>query len=245
MGLFSCKKETEEFHTEALADYVPLQVGKYITYRLDSTVFVEFGRRTEIHKYLEKHIIDSEITDNEGRPAFRVYRYLNDTTGTLPWVPVGSYSISIVDSGVQVTENNLRVVKMHLPIHNGFTWKGNIFLPTEPYSSLYSFSNDNNMGDWEYFFDGEATSINIGTQIINDVYTVQGPDESLHIPIIDSSGTSSRTFSVEKYAKKIGLVYREYELWEYQPNPSGNPPDITYDPFKTGFGVKMWMVDHN
>ena len=32
----SCEKETEEFQTEALSDYVPLQTGKYITYRIDS-----------------------------------------------------------------------------------------------------------------------------------------------------------------------------------------------------------------
>ena len=45
----SCEKETEEFKTEAIADYLPLAVGKYINYRLDSTVFTNFGRNEEIH----------------------------------------------------------------------------------------------------------------------------------------------------------------------------------------------------
>ncbi|MBS1656200.1 MAG: hypothetical protein JSU05_15210, partial [Bacteroidetes bacterium] len=40
--LVSCGKKTEDFQTEAISDYVPLASGKYITYRLDSTVFTNF-----------------------------------------------------------------------------------------------------------------------------------------------------------------------------------------------------------
>ncbi|HLG39444.1 MAG TPA: hypothetical protein VI461_07240, partial [Chitinophagaceae bacterium] len=67
----SCSKK-EEFTSEPLSDYIPLQTGKYITYRLDSMVFTNFGRNTEIHRYQVKHEIDAELTDNLGRPAWRV-----------------------------------------------------------------------------------------------------------------------------------------------------------------------------
>ena len=40
-------------------------------------------------------------------------------------------------------------------------------------------------------------------------------------------------------------IVREIRRFRLQPNPSGNPPNITYDPFRIGFGIKMWMVDHN
>jgi len=40
-----------------------LQPGKYITYRLDSLVFTNFGKNTEIHKYQMKHEIDAELVD--------------------------------------------------------------------------------------------------------------------------------------------------------------------------------------
>ncbi|HEX7846064.1 MAG TPA: hypothetical protein VF476_09725, partial [Chitinophagaceae bacterium] len=77
--LFSCSKKTEEIETDQVADFVVLQPGKYITYRIDSLVFPNFGRNTEIHKYQQKHVIDALITDNEGRPSYRVYRYLRDS----------------------------------------------------------------------------------------------------------------------------------------------------------------------
>jgi len=35
------------------------------------------------------------------------------------------------------------------------------------------------------------------------------------------------------------MVYRKYELWEYQPNISGP------NPYSTGFGITLWMIDHN
>src|SRR5205085_7933815 len=87
--VFSCKK-TETFNSEPLNNYLPLTVGKYITYRIDSTVFTNFGRSTEIHKYQVKHVIDALLTDNLGRPAYRVYRYTRDSAGTQPWQPSGS-----------------------------------------------------------------------------------------------------------------------------------------------------------
>ncbi|HEY9663211.1 MAG TPA: hypothetical protein V6C65_32600, partial [Allocoleopsis sp.] len=73
-----------------------------------------------------------------------------------------------------------------------------------------------------------------------DVYTVEEADESFNVPITSPGSYGSKSRSVEKYAKAIGLVYREYELWEYQPNTGG-----TGGPYKTGFGITMWMIDHN
>jgi hypothetical protein len=69
-SITSCEKETEEFKTEAIADYLPLTVGKYIIYRLDSTVFTNFGRNEETHRYQVKHLVDAQVPDNLGRTKF-------------------------------------------------------------------------------------------------------------------------------------------------------------------------------
>ena len=61
-------------------------------------------------------------------------------------------------------------------------------------------------------------------------------------PVTAPSDYGSQTFAQEMYAKNIGLVYRELTMWEQQPNFT--PPN-TYDPYRIGFGIKMWMVDHN
>lgn len=246
-GVFSCKKKVEviddtDYQKERLTELImPLQAGKYITYRVDSTVFTNFGRTTEIHKYLVKHVVNAAITDNLDRPSIRVYTYITDTAGTQPWQPNGAYFITVLDDHVEVIEDNLRVIKLHTPVRDGNKWKGNSYLGDDPYGSIYGFSNDDNMGDWEFYFDGGLQSLlTIQGKTYNDVYTVQEEDES--DPVTSPSDYGSLNFAKEIYSKNIGLVYRELTMWEQQPNFT--PPN-TYDPYRIGFGIKMWMVDHN
>ncbi len=231
---FSCSPEKEEFTTEPLSDYMPLVVGKYITYRLDSMVFKQFGSVTEIHEYQVKHQVDAIITDNSGNQSYRINRYIRDAAGVQPWqVQIeGTFYITPKSDQIEVIEDNLRFIKLHLPIRDGFSWKGNSYLTDDPYSPAgYNFSNDNDMEDWDFYYENFAP---------RDVYTVEQVDESLNVPITVPTAYASRSRGVEKYSKNIGLVYREYELWEYQPNTGGSG-----GPYKNGFGITMWMIDHN
>jgi hypothetical protein len=178
-NFFSCTKKTEEYTSAPLSGYYPLLVGKYITYRVDSTIFTNFGRSFQIHSYQVKHSIETQLTDNLGRPAYRVFRYLRDTAGTQPWVPNGSYFITPFDQSIEVIENNLRVIKMHLPVKNGFSWKGNTYLPYDPYLTLYSFTNDdfNTLSFWNFSFTGIDESLTINGNSFPKVTTVTQVDE--------------------------------------------------------------------
>ena len=257
----SCKKQTETYQSDTLADYLPLEAGKYITYRLDSTVFLNFGKNEETHSYQVKLEVDAEVQDNLGRPAYRIYRYIRDAEGTQSWAPDNTFIITPLDNQVEYTEDNLRFITLHLPIKDGYTWKGNMYLPDEPYAALFDFQNDNNMQDWDYYYDGEsASSVSVEDQTYNDVISVaytETPDANLTdtIPMTDTL-PSSRSYSMTKYSKNIGLVYREYVMWDHQPNPTvvdpgdpndpvNHPPVYTYDPFTNGFVLRMWMIDHN
>lgn len=236
---FSCKKVTERITDEPLSDYIPLQSGKYITYRIDSTIFTNFGRNVEIHSYQVKHIIDSQITDNLGRPSFRIFRYTRDTAGTQPWVPTGSYFITPQTTDVELIEDNLRFLKMILPIKQGTTWKGNTYLPPGPYETLYNFSIDGGMQDWNFIYDHFDSTLSFAGNNYSNVWTIEEAGDSINVPITNTNAYASLTRAVEKYSKNIGLVYREYTLWEYQPN-TGGPGG-----YQVGFGIKEWMIDHN
>jgi len=236
--LVSCSKK-EELATEKLNEYLPLQTGKYITYRLDSLVFTNFGRNIETHSYQVKHVVDAEITDNIGRPSYRIYTYMTDSAGTQPWSATGSYFVTPLANQVEVIDDNLRVIKLHSPVKEGFQWKGNTYLPAEPYADAFDFNNDNDMKEWSFTYDVfEPASVYQGHSY-TDVYTVLQQDDHFNIPVVDINTYGFKTLSVEKYSKAIGMVYRQYILWEYQPNTSGPSP------YNTGFGITMWMIDHN
>lgn len=234
ISLFSCDKKTEEYVTDSAADYMPLSVGKYIIYRLDSTVFTQFGRTTEVHKYQVKHQVDAQIIDNLGRPAYRVFRFIRDSAGTQPWQANGSYAVTVLTNQVEVNDDNLRVIKLQLPFKDGFSWKGNHYLPSDPYGSIFNFSNDDNMADWDFTYQGPS-SFSFNNNNYSNVFTVEQIDESFNVPIAVPTSYAALTRSVDRYSKGIGLVYRQFHIWEYQPNTTS----------KTGFGITMWMISHN
>lgn len=238
-SLFSCNKK-DEFITENITDYNLLTPGKYITYRLDSLVFTNFGRTIETHRYQVKEQVDKAITDNLGRPSFRVFRYLSDSLGTTPWKPIGAYYITPLSDQVEVVEDNLRIIKMHMPMKDGFSWKGNKYLASEPYDPLYAFSNDNFMQDWDFYYDGESSAFSYRGKNYTNVFTVEEAKEAFNVPITTPTSFALKSRSFSKYSKNIGLVYSELELWDYQPNTSGSG-----GPFYTGFGIRKWMIDHN
>jgi len=239
--LFSCN-EKEDFTTDQLTDYQPLTVGKYITYRVDSTVYTNFGRTTEVHKYQIKNVVDAVLTDAGGRPLYRINRFIRDTAGLTPWLAMneGVYFVTLLPDQLESTEDNLRVIKFHLPIRDGYSWKGNKYLSDDPYKLLYTFSNDDNMVDWDFYYDGNPASFSYRTFNYSNVLSVEQADERFNVPITIATSIAYKSRSVEKYSKGIGLVYREYEMWEYQPNPT-DPAG----PNKRGFGLVSWMIDHN
>jgi len=243
----ACKKQSDPFNSEALSDYLPLETGKYITYRLDSIVFLNFGKKQELHSYQVKYEVDAQVTDNLGRPAYRIFRYIRDTAGIQSWAPDNTFYITPLESQIEYTEDNLRFIKLHLPIKDGFSWKGNTYMPDEPYASLFDFQNDNNIQDWDYFYDGDPEpSVTINDQTYTDVLSVKYdeiPDANLTdtIPMTEPF-VVERSYSMQKYSKSIGLVYREYTMWDHQPNPTQGGGN---DPYTNGFSIKMWMIDHN
>lgn len=238
--LCSCQKKTEDYPSDNLSDYVPLATGKYITYRLDSTVFKSFGTVPEIHSYQEKHVVDAQVPDAMGRPSYRILRYIRDTAGTGPWQPSGSYFITPLRNTLEVIENNLRIVKLTLAIQQDNTWKGNRYLPDEPMSGLYTFSNDVDMSTWDYTYAGINDTMHLKNGIVDSVITVNGIDRYMNAPVTNESAIGFKDYIKDRYARGIGLVYQEFIMWEYQPPHENVPVGQT-----TGFGIRRSMIDHN
>lgn len=239
MGLFSCSDEKEELPVTPLSDYLPISPGKFITYRIDSLVPTQFNLGMEVHSYQVRHVVDAEITDNTGRPSYRIFRFLNNADGTGDWIPNGSYQITRSPNGIEVIEDNLRFLKLQQPVRDGYTWKGNRYLPSNAYGSFgHTMANDDLMRNWDYVYDFSSSTFDHAGYTYNDVISVEQEDDQYNIPI-EPGFIAYVTRSVDRYSKNIGLVYREYTLWEYQPNLTG--PNPTYN----GFGITMWMVDHN
>lgn len=246
--LLSCKQEKEALERPAgyqptiLNRLMPMQKGKYITYRLDSTVTIFQGRALEIRRYQVKDVWDTLITDNLGQPAWRVFRYINDSLAAGPWRPMTTYTVTPLSDRVETTENNLRVVRLQLPVQPDATWKGNRYLPKAAYGAY------NNLGfaevnEWAFTYNSIRTE-KIGNTPLDSVWTVVHLNQVTDT--LSISNPQNRLYGIgyseDKFANGIGLVARQLVLIENNPN---QVDATTYNPYKTGFGIRMWMIDHN
>jgi len=237
----SCEKKTEAVPTGELNEYMPLQTGKFIRYRLDSTLYVNFGQTDTTISYEAKDQVEEEITDNLNRPGFRVIRYLRNigSTSEADWSPTLSYSVIPTRESVEIIENNLRFLKLRIPVKEGYAWQGNTYLPATPFYSLYQFSNDEDMEVWNYTYQDVSQSVVIDNNVYDSTASVVQIADSSNVPIDFPDGLAYRNYWVEQYAKNVGLIYKEVAMWEYQPPNAGNPG------FKSGFGIRMTIIDHN
>jgi hypothetical protein len=216
----SCQKK-EELPVFSVNDYFPLKEGKYITYAVDSSVYyTNFGASAVTKSYQVKYTVDAKITDAQNRPAWRIIRSIR-TGSTGVFTVDNVFMATNTGNTIEFTENNLRYVKLVSPIRQDYTWQGNGFINTTNVPNLQF------LGGWDYTYD----SINIPTKI-----GAVNIDSVIKVAHIDNQTAVDRTFSEEKYAKGIGLVYKNTFFW-YK---SGSSPFSD-----NSFGVIMTMIDHN
>ena len=228
----ACKKSTEDFKSASVRDYYPLVIGKYVSYNLDSTIFINFGTKDTVIKYQVKHVVDALITDNLGRPAYRIIRYIRKTSANA-WVPDNTFMAVPTDFAMEFIENNMRFLKLKAPIKNGYTWKGNTYIDT------YSLNSDvKYLDDWDYTYDSVDVRLTLGALTIDSTLKVDQRDEIIGNPL-DPNSYSEINNGTEKYAKGIGLIYRNFLHVEYQPPTPGRGG------YKQGYGVKITLIDHN
>ncbi len=231
----SCKKETEKFVSTEVTDYYPLEIGKYITYDLDSTVYyINFGQQASVINYQVQDRVDAEISDNQGRPAYRILRFIRKDASQ-QWVPNNTFMVVPTTNSIEFIENNLRYLKLEQPVKQDFSWKGNSFIDT--YSN---YTDVKYLEDWDYIYDSINVPLIINSLAIDSTIKVFERDEFLgQDPSIPGTQYAEKNYAVEKYGKGIGLIYREFLHWEYQGTQPGRPA------YYVGYGVKLSIIDHN
>ena len=234
--LFSaCKKETEEYKSTTISDYAPLQVGKYITYQLDSFRYLPQSLVSLVISYQVKYAIDAEVTDNNGRPAFRVIRYIRNNS-TQPWTPDNTFMAVNTGNTFEFIENNLRYIKLKQPFNDSYSWKGNSFIATTSQNIDIRY-----LDNWDYIYDSLNLPKTIGTLNFDSTLMVNQRDEIIGNPG-DPNSYSEKNYGVEYYAKGIGLIYKKFLHSEYQPPTSPGGTGSYSDATK---GATFTIIDHN
>lgn len=205
----SCGEGTVEDPIEFGYDYFPLEIGKYIEYDVDSTLYdISVGNNVVIRSnsiQVREEVTDS-FPDNEGRPMYRIERF-ERANETEEWRVKDVWTAVVTDRQAERIEENLRFIKLVFPVSdNTNPWNGNKYIDENLVisvegESIFIFKN------WLYEYRTIGEALNIGGFNFEDVVTVFQADEENFIELRSS---------YEQYARDVGLVKREQFILDTQ-----------------------------
>lgn len=250
---YSCGDNTvtENLTLKEGYNYFPLEIGKYITYQLDSIVYRgQSGSDCIFVQDTASHFLKEEVVnifeDNTGTVNYIIERFTSQNQNG-PWQVTDVWYTKKTETKVERVEENLRFIKVVFPIREGTAWNGNTFF--------------------------QDTTIVIGGETIDfykhwsDQYEYQSIDipEEFNGVMYDSvltviqSGPSENKInhrvSIEKYARGIGLVYKEMKILDTQCAIAicdGDTTGLAYcndipweEKAERGLILRQSVVDHN
>ncbi|MCB0396683.1 MAG: hypothetical protein KDD36_08525 [Flavobacteriales bacterium] len=171
-------------------DYFPVDVGHWVEYEMDSTVYDAFfnGKDTSYHYYIREEITET-FTDLEGHKAYRIQRSRRDSLG-MPWQITDIWYANRDEHTGERVEENVRYVNLVFPPDKKVRWDGNA-LNTRP--------------KWEFRYEKIHSPADLGAIHFDSTVTVLQ---------IDEANLIEQQYAQEIYAKGVGLVYRKQHYLE-------------------------------
>jgi hypothetical protein len=204
----SCKSEEDTYLSLPLqADYLPLFPGKYAEYVVDSLIF---DPKAPIPSYARTVLVRELVTDTfrltDGQLAYRIERS-ERPADTLPWQVTQVLSAALEENRIVIREDNLAFIRLVLPPRQGLQWDGNAFL--DP-ATVVSVAGENleMFKNWSYRIAEDPVAWEIDSLLrFDSVVTVSEADDENLIELRRSTA---------RYAKGVGLVYREAWILDTQ-----------------------------
>ncbi len=232
------KNEREQIDIIGDKSFFPLQVGRFLEYEVDSIYYRQGTFLDSVHTQVREEIL-TQSKDSLGE----VYIILrsNKKRPDQPWIPSSSYSARIIDQKAIRNEGNLHFIKLIFPFVLNQTWEGLALIQTDIKFDVQGETIEPYQ-NWEPFkIKDSSHAEKIGTFSFNEVVTVLQTDEE---------DILSKRFSVEKYAKNIGLVYKELSILDCNTNINGMPNSCnSLEPWRTratkGFIMRQTLARHN
>ncbi|HMV14834.1 MAG TPA: hypothetical protein PKK18_09765 [Chitinophagales bacterium] len=228
IAIISCKKETDVSKYDIGYDYFPNEYGNFVIYKVDSVLFNDFDNSRRYNTVYLKEKIGEQFVDNLGRTANKILRYYADSL-TTNWEIFNVDYLVKTNLVAERVEDNLRYIKMVFPNDVGLKWLGNKFITVPPPFVLDTVNYF--LDDWKYTIKARDAYYNNGTRIF---------DSTLLITHIQDSTAITKTYSAERYARSIGMVYKEFWLVEGQIN-IGAPWE---DRAEKGFILRQYAIDY-
>jgi len=208
MVVGACKNEFEPPLNESIYghEYYPLEVGKFRIYRVDSIQFDLGANDLPIQDSSTYYVRDDYVEtfkDQTGLDVFRIERYRSPDPGG-PWAIQDVVTQSRTVNQAYYSENNLRLINLVFPVEKGIRWDGNAFIKDDIIVFIRGESLEMFKG-WEY----EVLSVD-SSEVVGDITF----DQVATIQQANNNNAIEFRYSMEKYAKGVGLIFRHREIMD-------------------------------
>ena len=197
-GFNSCKKDTTPLPDMGY-NYFPNDVGRYVVYDVDSLVYNDANLNPNTHlapvdtfRFQIKEKITSVFSDNLNRPTLRLERFVKIYSDTLsynqmPWKFRNVWTENRTTSTAEKVEENVRYIKLAFPVKENQTWNGNAQNYNQEMNYYYAFYDQR---------------IKVGGVFY---------DSALQVIQYDDGGGifTERQLYTEKYARNVGMIYKQ------------------------------------
>jgi len=228
MGFLSCGENEIETPDPSIFgyEYFPVDIGYEWVYKVDSVLVAQGGlANVESSSFVKEEIV--ELLSDGDEKKYKIERsYKKDSTSQ--WRVTDIWTTTTSTEKAIRTEDNLSFIKLVFPAVDGTKWDGNAFFDS---SNLFPVAAENLTvyQDWEY-------KINeVDEQIIGGIFY----DDVIDVSHIDDENFISKRFSSESYAKGIGLVSRNMEIYDSQ---NGDQNIAWIEKAESGFFLSQTLV---
>jgi len=182
----SCQKDSD---TETLLtysedlEYFPVDSGFTRFYTVDSIFWDDFTGNHDTVSYELKEVLSGVYFDNQGRKGQRIERFKKDEAGN--WIIYKVRASLRTNTTAEVTEENIRYIKLTFPVELNERWNGNSY---------------NDFGNLTYQYETAGSDQFGGFNFQETVKVLQDDDPP---------NLLEDRYGEEHYAKGIGLYYRK------------------------------------
>lgn len=234
LGLYGCSKDSVKLDLPTPAQYADTLPGRILIYRLDSTLIPSSGSTLRTKSYHAKDSIGASFIDVTGNISYPIFRFVTDTLELGSWQYISSYMVTLKNKTVETIDDaNNRFISLISPIENDATWKGNKYLETESAESPIRY-----LSDWDYTYQNVNMPFAVAGENIDSTITVLQRDETTPEGPFDPDFFKQRNYSIEVYAKGVGLVYKDFLHWTWQVDPA--PARYEND----SYGIRLSLISY-
>ncbi|MBX2970610.1 MAG: hypothetical protein KF803_14665 [Cyclobacteriaceae bacterium] len=185
--LWSCSSDEVRL---ADSGFFPVQIGFFQVYDVNEIIYTAFNPPQSLTYQLRVEVLDA-FENQGGGLTYVTYRSKRETDSD-PWDYLDTWSVRKTDQFALVAEGNTTYAKLVFPLRVNASWNGNQF---------------NDEGEDEYTLEQYGGAFNAGNGIsFSDVIVVNQNRES-NLVFKDDR--------LEVYSFEKGLVYSEYQVWQY------------------------------